>query len=76
VAFVRTQVAKQDLFPAVWSAGTASDLDAIARVAHGTQNAQLSFETKDRIWRRGWDSNCVHLLKTKNLADFHFLQIR
>ena len=31
---------------------------------------------KDLLWRRGWDSDCVHLLKTKNLAEFDFLQIR
>ena len=28
------------------------------------------------IWRRGWDSDCVQLLKTKNLRAFRFLPIR
>jgi hypothetical protein len=32
--------------------------------------------TLEVCWRRGWDSDCVHLLQTKNLRDFHFLQIR
>ena len=27
-------------------------------------------------WRRGWDSHHPTLLKTKDLADFRFLQIR
>ena len=27
-------------------------------------------KTKDRVWRRGWDSHHCRLLKTKNLRDF------
>ena len=32
--------------------------------------------TKDRIWRRGWDSHQCWELKTKNLQEFSFLTIR
>ena len=33
-------------------------------------------KTKDRVWRRGWDSHHCRLLQTKNLRDSRYRTIR
>jgi hypothetical protein len=48
-----------------------------ARIAHAeTQCACILLILNDLLWRRGWESDCVHPLKAKSLAEFDFIHIR
>jgi hypothetical protein len=54
-----------------------SAYDPEARIAHAeTQCACILLILNDLLWRRGWESDCVHPLKAKSLAEFDFIHIR